>query len=167
MLLFQSEVHRCAVTGSYTTKPCGPLIGATVIKDSSRTFRWIDTVMYTNAKNTGDAPWLEYCPTNGSTPDRFPLDASRRLIGRGDKYDWQVKSMRVSREHVSLEHSDAECRFRDLGSTNGTFLNGQQVTEGVLVHGDILVVADVEFTFFSPIDDAKRQTMTETLPFTP
>ena len=62
--------------------------------------------------------------------------------------DLQIDSDRVSREHAIIVEEGGRFRVRDPGSTNGTFLNGRQIDEAPLNDGDILMVADVELTFF-------------------
>ncbi len=70
------------------------------------------------------------------------------LIGRTNTCQIMFADDLISREHARFE-SDAEgrCRVRDLGSRNKTYVNGQQVTEVVLTHGDVIRVGGhvVEF----------------------
>jgi EAL domain-containing protein (putative c-di-GMP-specific phosphodiesterase class I) len=94
--------------------------------------------------------WLEHIPFHGSSPDKIPLTTFPFTIGRGEKADLRVDSTRVSREHALIEQIGSAYRVRDHGSTNGTFLNGERIEEAPLNDGDMLVIADVEFSFFSP-----------------
>jgi len=66
----------------------------------------------------------------------FPVTRSRVLIGRG-AVDIALKDRKVSRRHASLEVYGGTCvLLKDLGSTNGTFVNGQRVSAVELQDGD-------------------------------
>lgn len=93
-------------------------------------------------------PWLEYYPSAAGPPRRSYLESFPFTIGRHESTDLQINSSRVSREHARLLYENGVYRVQDLGSTNGTFLNGRRIDQSVLNDGDLLVVADVELTFF-------------------
>jgi len=74
------------------------------------------------------------------------LPGSLKTIGRAPGVDFVVDAALVSRVHCRLTLSDAnELLLEDLGSTNGTFVNGQKVAKIVLRDGDKLTVGRVEF----------------------
>lgn len=86
------------------------------------------------------------------------------VIGRDESADFCVESSRVSRKHISIDRHDAGFMLRDLGSTNGTYVNGKRITEVVLADGDVVVMADFELTFFSglpPTRATATQVMTQ------
>lgn len=59
------------------------------------------------------------------------------LIGRnGDAHLYLPEDKYFSRHHCMLEITPPHCFLRDLGSTNGTFVNGQKVSEAFLQNGD-------------------------------
>jgi sigma-B regulation protein RsbU (phosphoserine phosphatase) len=64
------------------------------------------------------------------------LDRPQFLIGRRTAADLQIVSTDVSREHAEIVHDEGRYLLRDRGSRYGTFVNGEQVTERVLEHGD-------------------------------
>ncbi len=68
-------------------------------------------------------------------------------VGRGDENDLVLPDTRVSNFHMALYHCAGEFRIRDLGSTNGTFLNGSAVTEYALRHGDWIQVGGCVLRF--------------------
>lgn len=65
-------------------------------------------------------------------------------IGRDPACDLVLVDPRVSRRHCDIETSEPGLAFRDLGSSNGTFLNGERRDVGKLALGDVLVVGDCE-----------------------
>lgn len=67
-----------------------------------------------------------------------PLPCS---VGRRDA-DIRIRDMTISKRHISFEASGDKIILKDLNSTNGTFLNGQEVTEAVLSDGDTIKIGD-------------------------
>jgi EAL domain-containing protein (putative c-di-GMP-specific phosphodiesterase class I) len=106
--------------------------------------------------------WLEHDPP-GSPSQRTPLESFPFTIGRNDTAELHIDSNQVSREHAIITRQGRKYRVRDMGSTNGTFLNGQKIDEAMLCDGDLLVIADMEFTFYCGAEGPRRQTATEVL----
>lgn len=98
--------------------------------------------------------FLERYPEAGGPAERIPLWKLPFTIGRSDTADHIVYSSKVSKEHATLEASDGRYVVRDLGSTNGTFVNGERASTHFLEDGDILHVAHVEFCFRHAHDEA-------------
>ena len=65
-----------------------------------------------------------------------PVDKALFTIGRRTAADLQVVSTDVSREHAEISQDAGAFVLRDRGSRYGTFVNGEQVTERPLKHGD-------------------------------
>lgn len=65
-------------------------------------------------------------------------------IGRDPACDFVLVDPRVSRRHCSIERGAGGLAFRDLGSANGTSLNGVRRDAGPLAIGDVVVVGDCE-----------------------
>ncbi len=64
------------------------------------------------------------------------VDKALFLIGRRTAADLQLVNADVSREHAEIEMNGDRYLLRDRGSRYGTFVNGEQVTERPLQHGD-------------------------------
>jgi EAL domain-containing protein (putative c-di-GMP-specific phosphodiesterase class I) len=118
--------------------------------------------MQSNASGT---PWLEFFPHQGGPVQKSLLATFPFSIGRNDTTDLPINSTRVSREHAAIVRAGDTYRIRDLDSTNGTFVNGQRIEEATLSDGDIVLIADVEFTFFSGQAQAPRKTVTQVIGF--
>jgi len=115
-------------------------------------------------ENTLGLPWFEHFPTKGGPPETTILDKSPFIIGRGESADLQVVSQGVSREHVAVVRDGRSIQIRDLGSTNGTFVNGQRIKQEADLHdGDMVQVADVEFAFYCGKSQARQAAVTQVL----
>jgi pSer/pThr/pTyr-binding forkhead associated (FHA) protein len=79
-----------------------------------------------------------------SHPDIL-IDGDAVVIGRSRWCDVRIPSARVSRRHCCLVLSGDELLVRDLGSTNGTWINGRRVEKGALRPGDELQVAHCRY----------------------
>jgi len=69
-----------------------------------------------------------------------PLDKPAFTIGRRSANDLQLTGTDVSRDHAEILRSDGQYLVRDRGSRCGTYVNGAQVTEKRLSHGDRIQV---------------------------
>ncbi len=85
---------------------------------------------------------------NGAPSDRFDLDRDEMRIGRHPDCDIAVDAGAVSRYHAKLVHAGNGWSVEDLGSRNGTFVNGQLLTRPhVLAAGDRIRISEVELQF--------------------
>jgi EAL domain-containing protein (putative c-di-GMP-specific phosphodiesterase class I) len=92
-------------------------------------------------------PWLERYAAEASAPEVVEIAKFPFTLGRSEDCDYTVPSSRVSRTHAEITEADEGYLIRDLGSTNGTFVNGQKIDQLRLSDGDLVVIADVELTF--------------------
>jgi pSer/pThr/pTyr-binding forkhead associated (FHA) protein len=72
------------------------------------------------------------------------LKVEKTTIGRLDDNTFQIAEPSVSSHHAEILLKGDEVLVRDLNSTNGTFINGEKVTESVLKVGQILRLGQVE-----------------------
>lgn len=77
----------------------------------------------------------------------FTLDKATLLIGRAMDNDVVLEEPGVSRYHAEIRLRGDRFYLRDLKSTNGTRVNGEEVTERVLSDGDRLSLAGVDLVF--------------------
>lgn len=76
--------------------------------------------------------------------------AGRLSIGRGNDCDLVLDEPEMSRRHALVETSAAGIWLRDLGSSNGTYVNGVQVRDAVLYTGDQLAFDRNRFLIEAP-----------------
>ncbi len=79
----------------------------------------------------------------------FPLEAEETVVGRDSAADVRAQDGGVSRRHFRLvQAADGGCVAHDLGSTNGTFVNGVRIRSAALSEGDrIQIGTGTEFIF--------------------
>jgi len=86
-------------------------------------------------------------PNAGST---FLLEAGSTTVGRSTDSAVFLDDITVSRAHAVFERRDDGSWFvRDVGSLNGTYVNGEQVDETKLASGDEVQIGKFKLTFFA------------------
>jgi pSer/pThr/pTyr-binding forkhead associated (FHA) protein len=84
------------------------------------------------------------------------LPGTLKTLGRAPRADFVVDAALVSRVHCRFTLMDGEpLQLEDLGSTNGTFVNGQKVSKTTLNDGDKLKIGRVEFVVCAATNGAK------------
>ncbi len=73
----------------------------------------------------------------------FELPRGRVTLGRADDNSFPLPDPSVSSHHCELAVSDFSVRVRDLGSTNGTFVDGEAVIDAEVRDGQTLTLGDV------------------------
>ena len=73
-------------------------------------------------------------------------------IGRDSKCEIVVSDRAISRAHCHVSSSDGKLWLKDLGSSNGTWVNGEQITTTVLKTGDVMRVGNARF-MVGTVDD--------------
>src|SRR5215475_13015369 len=82
-------------------------------------------------------------PLDGSTPIEIVKDMT--LVGRKEDCDLRLDHKSVSKLHCVLVKTDGLLLLRDLGSTNGTRVNGQRIRRAALLPNDKITIANFSF----------------------
>jgi pSer/pThr/pTyr-binding forkhead associated (FHA) protein len=82
-------------------------------------------------------------PSDGSPPIDLTKDLT--LLGRDDDCDVRLQQKGVSKLHCIVVKTDGLLLLRDLGSTNGTRVNGQRVRRAALLPNDYLTIATISY----------------------
>jgi len=83
-----------------------------------------------------------------------PLGPEKFIIGRVESCQIPITDDLASREHSRLDREpDGRYRVRDLGSRNHTYVNGEQINETLLTHGDMIRVGNHVFEFLDDTFD--------------
>src|SRR5579885_901430 len=83
-------------------------------------------------------------PLDGGAPIEIVKDLT--LVGRREDCDLRLDHKSVSKLHCVLVKTDGLLLLRDLGSTNGTRVNGQRVRRAALLPNDQLQLASLRYT---------------------
>jgi pSer/pThr/pTyr-binding forkhead associated (FHA) protein len=83
------------------------------------------------------------------TGSRFPLDQPVSTVGRHRDSDIFLDDVTVSRKHAEFRCGDGQCRIVDLGSLNGTYVNGKPVESAILTIGDLLEIGKFRLVYLT------------------
>ena len=78
---------------------------------------------------------------------RHPVTKSRTVIGRGHEADVVIDDSGASRTHVEILWDGAKAQITDLGSTNGTRLDGQRITTSLLAPDNVIEIGRTRILF--------------------
>jgi hypothetical protein len=84
---------------------------------------------------------------------RYLLTGPVTVIGRGSEADIIVDDPGVSRRHLEIRVTPQGTIATDLGSTNGTYVEGHQVPAATLVDGNTITIGRTRIMFWTGIDD--------------
>jgi hypothetical protein len=77
----------------------------------------------------------------------FTLRPGAQRLGRATGNDIQVVDASISGSHCEISLENNRIVIRDLGSTNGTFINGQRIKDGAMGPGEILTLGQINALF--------------------
>jgi pSer/pThr/pTyr-binding forkhead associated (FHA) protein len=95
---------------------------------------------------------------DGAVIGEYPLSKERILIGRKPHNDIQIDNLAVSSEHAAVITILSDSFMEDLGSTNGTLVNGQMVKKHFLQNGDVIELGKHKLKY---LNDAPSSTTAE------
>jgi len=91
---------------------------------------------------------------DGVTLREVPLSKERMTLGRKPQNDIVIDNIAVSAEHAVIVTLFNDSFLEDLGSTNGTFVNGQPVKKHFLQNGDTIELGKYRLKFIADADMA-------------
>ena len=92
----------------------------------------------------GEVAWTPVLDIEGK---RYPITKSRTVIGRGSDADITIDDTGTSRQHVEILWDGKRGQVSDLGSTNGSKLNGAPVTKAPLPPDSIIEIGRTRIVF--------------------
>jgi len=113
----------------------------------------------------GDVAWTPVLDINGT---HYPITRARTVVGRGGDADITVDDTGISRRHVMITWDGHRAQVEDLGSTNGSKLNGEPVRKGILEPESVVTIGRTRIVFRvlpqaapsrpqAPVDDTTRR----------
>jgi len=99
---------------------------------------------------------------NNGSHKFFPLPSSVTVIGRRHSCDLRIPLVSVSKKHCQLNSDNGVLKIRDLGSRNGTLLNGKRIDKAAIQAGDSIKIGPL--TFVLQIDGQPEKFSKESSP---
>ncbi|WP_322410547.1 DUF3662 and FHA domain-containing protein [Microbacterium invictum] len=134
----QSLVHKHARAQGYSF--AGP-VTITLERDDQLS---TGTLRVDSSSAEGAVSWRGVIDVEGK---RHPLTKGRTVIGRGSDADVTISDAGTSRKHVEVLWDGERAMVRDLGSTNGTLLNGSRVSEAPLSPDSTITIGRTDIVF--------------------
>ena len=107
------------------------------------------------------AALFQFVMRSGPTPGAiFPLEGDQLIIGRDAATSVAISDAEVSRKHARLNFQGGKYVIEDLGSTNGTFVNGQRLSGAtVLKSGDVVSLGEQIVLMYEGLSSDAGSTM--------
>ena len=96
---------------------------------------------------------------DGAVIREYSIDKDSISIGRKHGNDIQLNDLTISGRHSLITTVGENVFIDDLGSTNGSLLNGARIAKSKLQHSDVIQVGNYQFTFFSNEEEDYEPTM--------
>ena len=126
-----SAVDLPPVSASHAALPPLPPIRGRVASDTGRQGAPV-------VGRAGARPGLTHVLVVDGPGTRHELTTGRNVIGRGTEADIRLPDTGVSRKHVDVVLDGGTAYVEDLGSTNGTLVNGRRISRQALADGDVI-----------------------------
>ncbi len=98
---------------------------------------------------------------DGSVIREVPLDKERVTIGRKPQNDIQIENLAVSSEHACIVTILNDSFLEDLGSTNGTLVNGNPIKKHILQNNDVIEVGKYKLKYIADVPAAGQTSADE------
>lgn len=79
--------------------------------------------------------------------EMYPLQEGVTTVGRESNNKIQITRANVSRHHAKITNMPSVCQVEDLGSANGTFVDGERIKSAILKSGNEIRFGDEVFRF--------------------
>jgi predicted component of type VI protein secretion system len=103
----------------------------------------------------------------GASPQRFELGdrTGDVVIGRSSECEWAIPSSGVSRKHARISRQGIDVTIEDIGSSNGTFVNGERLGAPRVLHDqDLVRLGSVEIRFLAAKPEAAADATIAAIP---
>lgn len=84
------------------------------------------------------------------------LDAGVLTIGRGNDVEVKLDDKTISKRHARIVSYFNATHVEDLGSTNGTYINGKKIHKHVLNPGDVLMIGNYQIKVEDTVIDSQQ-----------
>ncbi len=78
---------------------------------------------------------------------RYPLSPGRTVLGRGTEADITIEDSSISRKHLEVLWDGKRAEAHDLGSTNGSMLNGVKFRKAALSSGNVITIGSSRISY--------------------
>ena len=99
--------------------------------------------------------------TGPKTGSVIVIDKKEMIVGRDNSADIVLKEKLMSRNHIKIKSTDKQITVKDLGSTNGTYVNNKAIHKKSLKDGDEIQVGDLILKFFQEDLQSKGKIMVD------
>ncbi|MFT8356516.1 MULTISPECIES: FhaA domain-containing protein [Bifidobacterium] len=89
------------------------------------------------------------CPALEINGRQYLLTAPKTVLGRGSNCDIVIDDPGISRRHLEIDVTDKGVIARDLGSTNGTYVEGHQVPAATLLDGNTITIGRTRILYWA------------------
>ena len=104
----------------------------------------VEGIVDVRSDKVGKVVWI---PSVTWKDSLYPIVRSHTMIGRGSDCDVQIEARGVSRHHVEIHWDGKKAEVIDLGSTNGTSLDGQKISRAPLPDVCTLTIGQARILF--------------------
>src|SRR6266850_1318523 len=101
--------------------------------------------------------------SEGMTGRSHELKVDKTTIGRVEDNTFQIAEPSVSSHHCEVLLRGTDVVIRDLNSTNGTFINGEKITESVLKPGQTLRLGQIDLRLETAAPAAAKKSVDSTM----